>query len=59
VKCRECELVKVLKLFACKCSINPITNPNPVYSHSIHIKILPVFINWWKTQIYLHTTFIL
>jgi hypothetical protein len=33
VICRVCRLVKVLQLFlvtSCMCSVNPITNPNPV-----------------------------
>jgi hypothetical protein len=37
VNCRVCELVRVQQLLAvmiCKCSINPTTNPNPIYSHS-------------------------
>jgi hypothetical protein len=37
VNCRECELAIALYLLIvtiCKCSTNPITNPNPVYSHS-------------------------
>jgi hypothetical protein len=36
VNCRVCELAKALYLLVvtiCKCSINPITNPNPVFSH--------------------------
>jgi hypothetical protein len=39
VKCRVCELAITLWLLVvmfCKCSINPITNPNPVYSQSRH-----------------------
>jgi hypothetical protein len=38
VNCRVCELATALYLLVvtiCKCSINPITDPNPVYSHSI------------------------
>jgi hypothetical protein len=40
VNCKVCELVTALQslvLISCvhKCWINPITNPNPVYSHSI------------------------
>jgi hypothetical protein len=37
VNCRVCELPIALYLpvvTICKCSINPITNPNPVYSHT-------------------------
>jgi hypothetical protein len=37
VNCRVCELTIVLQLLVvtiCKWSINPVTNPNPVYSHS-------------------------
>jgi hypothetical protein len=37
VNCGVCESVIVLWLLVvmiCKCLINPITNPNPVYSHS-------------------------
>jgi hypothetical protein len=42
VNCRVCELTIALYLLVvttCKCSINPITNPNPVYSHSNHMII--------------------
>jgi hypothetical protein len=38
VNCRVCELAIALQLLVvtiCKCSVNPITNPNPVYSHFI------------------------
>jgi hypothetical protein len=37
VNCRVCDLATVLYLIEvtiCNCSINPLTNPNPVYSHS-------------------------
>jgi hypothetical protein len=37
-----CELATALRLFVvaiCRCSINPITNPNPEYSHSIHVTV--------------------
>jgi hypothetical protein len=37
VHCRMCEIETALYLRVvtiCKCSINPITNSNPVYSHS-------------------------
>jgi hypothetical protein len=37
VSCRICELAIALQLFVVtnsKCSINPITNPNSVYSHT-------------------------
>jgi hypothetical protein len=36
VNCRVGELARVLYLFVitiCKCSVNPIINPNPVSSH--------------------------
>jgi hypothetical protein len=38
VKCRVCELAMVLQLHVvtiCKWSINPITNPNHIYSHTL------------------------
>jgi hypothetical protein len=38
VTCRVCESAVALELLVvtiCKCSRNPITNPNPVYSHSV------------------------
>jgi hypothetical protein len=38
VNCRVCELAiapKLLVVAICKCSMNPVTNPQPVYSHSI------------------------
>jgi hypothetical protein len=41
-----CSSVRLSWLFVvtfCKCSINPITNPNPVYSHS---KIVEIYIDW-------------
>jgi hypothetical protein len=37
VDCRVCELVTALQLLVvtiCKCSVNPITIPNPIYSHT-------------------------
>jgi hypothetical protein len=37
VYCRVCELAIALSLLVvtiCKCSVNPITNPNPLHSHS-------------------------
>jgi hypothetical protein len=37
VNCRMCELALALQLHVVmisKCSVNPITNPNPIYSHS-------------------------
>jgi hypothetical protein len=41
VNCRECELAIALELLVymiCNCSVNPITDPNLVYSHS-HVTI--------------------
>jgi hypothetical protein len=37
----SCETVagQLLLVTICKCSINPITNPNPIYSHSIHVTV--------------------
>jgi hypothetical protein len=38
VNCRVCELAIVLELLVftiCKCSINPITNPNSIYSQTL------------------------
>jgi hypothetical protein len=46
VNCRVCELViapYLLVITICKCSINPIINPNPVYSHSICVTIFNVW----------------
>jgi hypothetical protein len=43
MNCRVCELGIVLQLLVvtiCKCSINPITNPNPVYSHLYTLQFL-------------------
>jgi hypothetical protein len=34
-----CNSERMSQLFAVKCSINPITNPNPVYSHFKIVKI--------------------
>jgi hypothetical protein len=48
VNCKMCELAIALQLLVvtiCKCSINTITNPNPVYSHSItwqHCSSIPL-----------------
>jgi hypothetical protein len=42
VNCRVCELAIMLLLVVltiCKCSINPITNPNSACSHFIHVTI--------------------
>jgi hypothetical protein len=43
VICRVRKPVRLLQLLVvtiCKCSINPITNPNPIYSHTHdHIKM--------------------
>jgi hypothetical protein len=41
VNCRMCELAITLELLIvkiCNCSINQITNPNSVYSHSIKLQ---------------------
>jgi hypothetical protein len=41
VNCIKCELAIALEIFLltiCKCSINPITNTNPVYSPSITLQ---------------------
>jgi hypothetical protein len=35
------ETVVVICSYICKCLVNPITNPNPIYSHS---KIVTIFI---------------
>jgi hypothetical protein len=43
--CSVCELALELQLFVitfCKSSINPITNLNPVYSHTQSLD------NWWQ-----------
>jgi hypothetical protein len=37
--CNSGRLSKVLVFTFCKYSINPITNPNPVYRHSYHITL--------------------
>jgi hypothetical protein len=34
VNCRECDLAIALWLLVSKCSINPVINPNFLYSHS-------------------------
>jgi hypothetical protein len=42
VNCGVCELaiaLYFLVVMICKCSINPITNPHPVYNHSIACKL--------------------
>jgi hypothetical protein len=42
VNCRLLELAIALQLLVittCKCSINPVANPNSVYSYSVHVTI--------------------
>jgi ribosomal protein L37AE/L43A len=48
--CRVCELAIALQLLVVmvwKCSVNPITNPNPVYSHTHTRDNIVIF--WFAT----------
>jgi hypothetical protein len=37
-----------------KWSINPVTNPNPVYSHSMHVKNIIIIIPLFMNRIYIY-----
>jgi hypothetical protein len=54
VNCRVCELALALQLLVVmigKCSVSPITNPNPVYSHSYAWQYLQWQFTWSEQQI--------
>jgi hypothetical protein len=42
VNCRVCEIAIALELIvvtSCKRPVNPVINPNPIYSHCVHLTI--------------------
>jgi hypothetical protein len=57
VNCRKREIdIEWIKLKSCKCPINPVTNPNPIYSHTtLCVTIFyPLIVNTASLQDWFH-----